>query len=58
MNPSDILTKGVSREKLQALLPLVHMQAQGGRPDIAPIRDNTIPRYGPTVVDEEGSDMD
>ena len=51
VNPADLLTKGVSREKLQSLLPLVHMQAQGGRPDIAPIRDSTVPRFGPTPID-------
>ena len=58
INPADLLTKGVSREKIQSLLQAMHMQAQGGRAEAAPIRDNTVPRYGPLAVDPDEVDSD
>ena len=57
-NPADLLTKGLSRHKIQSLMQLMMIQAQGGRADIAPIRDQTIPRYGPTCYDPNESDSE
>ena len=57
-NPSDILTKGVSREKSQTLCQIMGMQAQGGRPLVAPTRDGTSPRYGPVMISSDEVDSD
>ena len=56
--PADLLTKGLSHEKIQCLLQLMSMQAQGGRAPIAPVRDQTIPRYGPTIYDDVDRDSE
>ena len=55
-NPSDILTKGVSRDKLQSLCQIMWMQAQGGRPEGAPTRDGIAPIHGPVAVDTDEVD--
>ena len=52
-NPSDLMTKGLSRDRIQHLLQLVFYQFQGGRPAEAPIRQNTIPFYQPVPVDPD-----
>ena len=57
-NPSDMLTKGIARDRIQSLLQLIYTQAQGGRASIAPIRPETVPRYGPTSFDEVDSDTE
>ena len=52
-NPADLLTKGLSRDRIQSLLQLMRMQAQGGRAPIAPVRDGMSPMYGPALIDYE-----
>ena len=52
-NPSDLMTKGLARPRIQSLLQLLHIQAQGGRAPVAPIRDSTDPIYGPAVLQDE-----
>ena len=56
VNPSDSLTKGLARDRIQALLQLMSMQAQGGRAPTAPIRDRTTPFFGPVVIDQDEID--
>ena len=53
-----MLTKGIGRDRIQTLLQLIFTQAQGGRASIAPIRPDTVPRYGPTSFEEEDSDVE
>ena len=57
-NPADLLTKGVARDRIQTLLQLMCMQAQGGRSSIAPVRDHTTPRFGPTIIEDDDCDSD
>ena len=57
-NPADLLTKGVSRDKIRTLLQAMHMQAQGGRAEAAPVRDSTIARFGPIALDPDEIDSD
>ena len=56
--PADLLTKGMGRAKIQSLLQGMMIQAQGGRPSAAPVRDQTVPRYGPTVFEADGANSD
>ena len=56
INPLDLLTKGLSRDRLQSLLQLMSMQAQGGRAPMAPIRDSTTPVFGPTLIEPDEVD--
>ena len=56
INPSDLLTKGLARERIQSLLQIMSMQAQGGRAPLAPIRGETTPFYGPTMIEDIDSD--
>ena len=57
-NPSDLMTKGLGRARIQDLLHIMCIQAQGGRAMAAPVRDNTVPRYGPTVFTDHDSDSE
>ena len=57
-NPSDLMTKGLGRARIQELLQTMCIQAQGGRAMAAPVRDNTVPRYGPTVFTDNDSDSE
>ena len=57
-NPADMLTKGLCTAKLQSLLQIMHIQAQGGRPQIAPIRESTVPLYGPSMLSHDEVDTD
>ena len=58
VNPADLLTKGLGRDRIQELLQLMFIQAQGGRADVAPIRSDTCPRFGPTEFDDPDSDIE
>ena len=51
-NPSDLLTKGMARPRIQTLLQILRCQAQGGRAQSAPIREHTCPIYGPIPFEE------
>ena len=57
-NPSDLMTKGLSRDRIQHLLQLMYYQWQGGRAPEAPIRQNTTPFYQPVPVEPEESDAE
>ena len=57
-NPADLLTKGLGRSKIQSLLQCMYLQAQGGRPDIAPVRENAAPVFGPSMYINEDLDSD
>ena len=52
-NPADLFTKGLSRDRIQHLMQLLYYQAQRGRSQIAPIRDNTRPLLAPTPFDTD-----
>ena len=57
-NPADLLTKGLARPKIQSLLQIMMIQAQGGRPSAAPVRDQTVPRMGPIAFEPDGANFD
>ena len=53
-NPADMMTKGLSRERCHHLMNTLYFQLQGGRADLAPVRDNTVALSAPIGFDCEG----
>ena len=52
-NPADIFTKGLPRDRCHHLMNLLYYQLQGGRADIAPVRDHTVPLSAPIGFDDD-----
>ena len=50
-NPADLMTKGLSRDRIKHLMQRLYFQLQGGRPTAAPIRANTPPLLSPMHYD-------
>ena len=57
-NISDILTKGMARDRTLYLMNLMYYQLQGGRATAAPVREHTSPLTSPIEFesDNDGSD--
>ena len=53
VNPADLMTKGLGRERIQSLMQLLYYQLRGGRSSLAPIRPNTGAITSPAPIDPD-----
>ena len=57
-NPADLCTKGLPRDKIQHHMHRLFYQLKGGRSEVAPVRDSTLPLTGPASFDEEDDGLE